>query len=257
MGGQALVDHDELQGDIAAYAASRLEGEERARLEVHLKTCDACADLAATWKEIASAVREAGGLLFDRHPDERALREQALAGSTAGDPALARHIASCASCGLEVVAWRKRAAARSATRSASVALSSGGWPGATRRLALALAAGVILGVGLSLLLRPPSHRPIERAERGTEAPSPAPPAWTGPVQLLVLASPVRGEGSPPAFHLEPGPPFALIAAPLVLPETAVDGDRYRFEIRRDALVSRNRDKGRHSGLHHCRRRRLG
>jgi len=234
MGGVRVTDHESWQDEVPAYVASRLEGEARDRFESHLRNCPACVTQVATWKEIVSALHDHGAILFEDHPSEAALRAYALAREGAGDAGIARHLATCASCELEVTAWRTRQALglRSGTiRRRGAAIEARG--GALRAPVLWLGAGLMAGLGLAVLLRlAPTSRPETRERRPAAAMQPV-ATWTGPVQLLVLGSPLRGQGALPTFRIEPDQPFALIAVQPALPESAGDTERYRFLIRRE------------------------
>jgi len=229
-----VSDHESWQDEVPAYVASRLDGEARDRFESHLKACPACAALVATWKGIVSALHDHGATLFEDHPSEAVLRAYALAREGPGDPGIARHLAACAACELEVTAWRTRQALglRSGTihhRGAAV----GARGGAFRTPVLWLSAGLFAGLGLAVLLRlAPALRPERSERRPPAAPQPV-AAWTGPVQLLLLGSPLRGQGALATFRIEPDQPFALIAVQPALPGSAADSERYRFLIRRE------------------------
>ncbi len=245
-----MSDHREWQEEIPAYVAGRLDDRARQALEVHLDGCDACSEIAATWKEIASSMRRGGEELSSPHPDEMALRDYATGGPTSADRRVARHIAYCASCELEVSAWKAREAGLRSPAGGDVrSAPARPWPAGARVAVVAVAIGIIVGVGLAIMFRPtpptealiarqePPPRPIGPMPAGPPpATAPAttrpPAAPAGPVQLLVLGGALRGGERAPAFRIGPEQPFVLIAVQPTLPARAAGGDLYLFEVRR-------------------------
>jgi hypothetical protein len=231
--------------------AGRLEGDPRQGLETHLRECATCPEIVSTWREIVASMRRGAEDLRSPHPDEMTLRDYAAGGEASRDRSVARHVARCASCELEVGAWKARQAGlRPEARPASGRLPVRARPASARMAAGALAVGVIAGAGLALVLlrpaapggapiglQPPSSGPIATGPAGSSpevtAPEPVPPAPPdGPLQLLVLSGALRGGERVPGFRIGPGQPSVLIAVPLELPARAADDDIYLFEIRR-------------------------
>lgn len=243
-----MTDHREWQEEVPAYVAGRLGDEARQAFEAHLSECDACSEIAATWKEIASSMRRGGEELSSAHPDEMALRDYATGGATLANRDVARHIVYCASCELEVSAWKAREAGLRSPAGGEVrSAPAGPWPAGARVAVVAVAIGIIVGVGLAIVLRPappagiqiarqdPSVRPAGPEPVGPSpggAPQPTGPlaAPAGPVQLLVLGGALRGGEPAPAFRIGAAQPFVLVAVQPTLPARAGADDLYRFEV---------------------------
>jgi len=225
-----VTDHDELQSEIPAYVASRLEEDARRRLEDHLRDCDACAEMVEAWRTIAPALRDGGEAIFTPHPPARALREYALGRGEAVDPAHVRHVASCDTCDLEIRVWKEREGGVDAPAGAALwkEQRTPAW-----RPTMALAAGAVLGAAIAaFMLRrptlpgpaaPPTPEPI--ASRLAEG-------IGEPVPLWVLAGPLRGETPVATFTIGREQPYVLIAVRPALAPGAADADIYRFEIHR-------------------------
>ena len=207
--------HEELQGQIAAYAAGRLEPADVAEIEAHLATCDECAEIAETWKPLALALRESGSALLESHPESSMLRAYA-AGSLRGEAAsgVARHLAGCGACALEVEAWapERRKTLPTPVRSTFTRF---GMPAS-------LAAGLVVGLGIGL-----TYRPAPRIDAASPAPS---RSSAGAASLIALERPTRGAVKPAVFRLESGQDFAPLLVPVVVPEAAGPADRFRFAI---------------------------
>ena len=220
--------HEDLRGRIPAYVLSKLEPEARRELESHLRECKPCSELVAVCREIASVLRDGGKDLFGRHPTPLTLREYALDGEAARDSEVARHVTSCAECGLDVAVWKARQQGGPAfltEQSGTLA------PASRRRLRpLALAAGVVLGIGLTLALRsflsPAAPTPLPGPDDPRRMASSTEPAF-----LVVLGSPLRGRSDVPSFRVATGQPYVLVAVQPVLPPDATGTAVYRFEIR--------------------------
>src|SRR5206468_9322623 len=105
----SMTSHEEIQLELAAYAASRLERDAGRRLEEHLRGCQDCREMLETFVPFARALGEGGEALFEPHPSESTLRRYARAGKAAGMEDVARHLDFCASCSLQVGAWKRQA----------------------------------------------------------------------------------------------------------------------------------------------------
>lgn len=220
-----MPDHEELQNDIPEYLASRLEREARQRLERHLRECEACAERVRTGRGLVSAMRAGGEEIFSPHPSEVALRAYALGERTAERAAIARHLATCATCELEVSAWKFREEA--SRRGLAAAAPRAAEPRASRHRIhpLSLAAGLLVGVGVAVLAR--LGLPPELPAPPTAAPA---AEWSGAAPLFVLESPLRGAEGPATYPIEGDAPYVLLAVQPALPEGAPDASVYRFAI---------------------------
>jgi hypothetical protein len=201
-----LTDHQEFQVELAAYAASRLEGEPARRLEAHLRECEECREMASLLKEFGRTLKEGGETLFEAHPSPDMLRDfsRGAAGRGRGAPGqgtqvIVRHLESCASCGLEVEALRSAAVV---PRKISIG-----------RMAGPLAAGVVLGIGLATFARMVLP-PLRETGRG----APTPTATAGP--MLVLPRLVRGSEEKVTYAVDRGSGYVVVACPAAVPEDA-------------------------------------
>ena len=210
--------HEEAQGLIPAYAASRLEGAELDALRAHLGGCEACSELATGIGEIAAAIASGGEGMLDPHPEESQLRAHALGRHAEGAERVRRHLESCARCSLEVASWRGGTPGPGRSELATGGRASSSW----RQAAALLAAGVVLGMGLTALW----HRSFGP---GTDGMSPS--AWSGPVDLHLLPAPTRGEESLAQFRLRKGQPATILHLRRVLPDPHSPDERFRVIIR--------------------------
>jgi len=224
--------HSEVLEAIPAYLSGRLEPDAARAVDAHTDACASCAATLDECRGLLATMRAGGRVLFEPHPDEQRLRAQALGNSAGDDPAIARHLAACPSCQIEVVAWKRREEALAVGRGAAAGRRGAGavWrDGAVWRVAALLVVGVAVGAALDrLLLTPPPATVQDRV-------APQPPATTsavldGPVPLVILRGTVRGTDAPPVVHVEPGSPTILLAVPPPLPRQAAGTDRYRFAI---------------------------
>ena len=193
-----MTDHREFQLELAAYTASRLEGEPARRLEAHLTECDECREMASLLKEFGRTLREGGETLFEAHPSPALLRDFARGAAGKGTEAIVRHLESCASCGLEVEALRRVTVHRKNS------IGKMAWP---------LAAGVVLGVGLATFARmmlPPQRE----TGQGVQTPT----ATAGP--MLVLPRLVRGTGEKVTYAADRNSGVVVVACPAKVPEDA-------------------------------------
>ena len=213
-----MTEHEPLQREIPAYVASRLEGEALKRLEQHLSECRNCAAIVTTWKQLAPSFRGEMEELLRPHLAIDTLRDFALGRTADEDGAISGHLEVCASCSMDVAAWRAWQERRpvSAKRPAGVA--------PVRRLRLShalLAAAVLVGVVLSVVLY------FAVPTRGRPSPG---PAWSGTAPLLVLHGTFRDGRDASEYSLLPGQPFLPIALQPLLPEYVESALRYRLDL---------------------------
>ena len=169
-----MINHEQLQEQIPAFLAARMDPEESGQVENHLNGCEECADLVRVGTELVRGMRDGKEEVFTPHPDVRMLRRYSLGEELDGRADLVRHVASCASCELEVAAWRRWGKVKATSTQEEEFRRARG-----RRFTWkpALAAGILLGIGLTFGLR-------------GLAPQSAP--WTGSAALLTLEAAYRG-----------------------------------------------------------------
>ncbi len=207
-----MINHEQLQQQIPAFLAARLDPEESGQVENHLNDCEDCADRVQVGTELVRGMRDGKEEVFTPHPDVRMLRRYSLGEELEGRANLVRHVASCASCELEVAAWRRWGKVKATSTQEEEFRRAKG-----RRFTWkpALAAGILLGIGLTFGLR-------------GLAPQSAP--WTGSAALLTLEAAYRGAAAVPQILVEPGQPYLPLVVSPELPQTAQAGDRFRFAI---------------------------
>jgi hypothetical protein len=230
--------HEEYAEQIADYAAERLSEADRRRLEDHLAACVECSEVASTWKRLGPAIRKDGERLLSPHPDVKSLADYALGAGRAANLQIARHLASCASCELEVSGWRLKQAGERARPKGAAALAAGGAPYRTRigalfasRHVLSLAAGLAIGVGLAVTLMPPPPPPALAPEAGApEAGAPAAALqWGGPAQMLVLGQ-LRGGAGAATLRVAAEPAYVVLALQPIVPDEAPGDEKYRCRL---------------------------
>jgi putative zinc finger protein len=220
-----VTPHENYQSLIPAYIARRLEGEELRRLEAHLGGCEGCREMVSSLRELVAGLHGGGEAIFEPHPEVSELRSFALGEATASREAVVRHLEVCASCELEARAWRARPQILPAARGGSASLRPGLLPAA----ALSAAAGVIVGGALALVLRTSpagspggAARPAEMGEQGEEV-----------AQIVLPASPLRGDGTARVYHLPASQKHFVVDFQPLLPEGPVSEGTFVFEAKRD------------------------
>jgi len=207
-----LTEHREFQHDLAAWTASRLEGEARLRLEAHLAECDECRELASLMREFGRAMQEGGEALFEAHPSPAALLEHARGGA---DEAMLRHLEICAACRLEVDGWTRTAIPGKNTIKRMV------WP---------LAAGVLLGVGLATFARmamesrPAGVPGVPNPASGPGAAVAGPMLFLPPLQRGVTERVVHAAGGDVGFE--------VVACPARIPDDASPDQGFEYAVKK-------------------------
>jgi len=226
--GGAVSDHAEWQDLIPGYVAERLDAAERSRLEPHLRDCPDCAETVATWREILRVSHGREGDLFSAHPDTAVLHRYARDATSAEARKVAQHLASCATCEIEVSAWHLSLRRQVPGR---IALSAGPIRLTAAVAALCLLAGILLGAFIGLRLSNRGSRPpiTERTARSTEGTS-VPGTLDGPVPLLLLRGSMRGSEAEPAFEIDPRQSVVLLGAVPAIPAHATDEARFRLTL---------------------------
>ena len=211
-----MINHEQLQEQIPAFLAARLDPEASGQVENHLNGCEDCADLVRVGTELVRGMRDGKEEVFTPHPDVRMLRRYSLGEELDGRADLVRHVASCASCELEVAAWRRWGKVKATSTQEEE------FRRAQRRRFTwkpALAAGILLGMGLTFGLRGLAPQSVE-----------APAAWTGSTALLTLEAPYRGATPVAQIVVQPSQPYLPLVVLPELPQAAQAGDRFRFAI---------------------------
>jgi Putative zinc-finger len=223
------MSHQEIEELLADYVAARLSADQRRFVEGHLADCASCRDAVDDLEAIGASVAAQGEAMFGTHPEPGALRQFAAADGAGADPAIERHIAACASCGLEVEFWRRRSARRPAGPEAEAPSRRLGWTAIGAAAAAAAIAGILVGML------------IERSSRPSVATSPSEVAPSGPAPEVAAAAPIlhvlpailRGaETTPLVWMLDPSEMQIAAAVPLALPSGVDDAENVRFELRR-------------------------
>ncbi len=236
------MEHARIQADLPAFAAGRIEGEERRRLEEHVAFCERCSEMLTSLREIHAAFQSRGESLLDPHPDGDEVRAFAL-GEKPADERIERHLQVCASCDLEARAWRSRPDAARAGASERPA----GIRSLPRRVPVPAAAGLLLGIALGLAAsllwqagatRPPEGEAARALPESATSPPPegaaaAPKKWSGPARTIVLPRALRGDASDLEVTLGSGEEYVNLAVPDFLAAAVPDRARYGFTIREE------------------------
>ncbi|MCI0656633.1 MAG: zf-HC2 domain-containing protein [Acidobacteria bacterium] len=207
---------------LPAYAASRLEGAAAKRMEDHLRECAGCREMAESLREFGDAIREGGAALMEPHPSEAEIRGYARGESVSDRGRIERHLAVCATCSLEVETWKRGSGALFDSRSKPKVGGLHRWGS----VALASAAGLVIGFGMARLLNDasapgPSVSPTQDLQERV--------LTAGP--LLILPRALRGEGLAVTYRIDPKQEFVAMACPVSIPDDATPDDRFRYEIR--------------------------
>ena len=197
-----MTSHDALQESIPDYLAGRLEEGERDRLERHLEDCEDCAAMAGTWAEIVGGLRDGGAELLSPHPEPTELRDHARSGEASAE--LRDHLQTCATCAIEVDAWRRWL---SESRQAA--------PAPRRRSFLSSVLPVAAGLLVGALLTTLAMQGL-RTDPG------------GATPLLILEPPLRGAATSGTVRLSPERPYVLLG---LSPPRSAASDALRVSLR--------------------------
>jgi hypothetical protein len=211
-----MTRHEQLQEQIPAFVADRLDGTESGQVQEHLSDCEDCTDLVRVGNELVQGLRDGKEEIFTAHPDARMLRRYSLGEEVDGRGELVRHVASCASCELEVSAWRRWGKVKpTSTQEEEFRAAQGrsiNWKSA-------LAAGILLGMGLMFGLRDIGPQPAQ-----------APTPWTGSAALLTLEAAYRSAAPVAQIFIEPHQPYLPLVVSPELPPMTPAGEHFRFAI---------------------------
>ena len=197
--------HERFQQEIAAFLAGRLTDEETTEIRNHVRSCEECAGVVEAWAPAAVGFRQAGDELLSPHPESRELLKYGRGETTAGE-ALGRHLETCSTCLLEVEGARVGSIVREIRPSRKL----------TRYVSMALAAGLVLGLGLATLLPGPGE---QRAQ------------GSGATHLYTLEAVVRSSNAPTVLTVDQGStvlPLVLIPA---IPDGASPEAVFMIDIR--------------------------
>ena len=231
-----MTSHDEIREHLADLISSRIEPDQRRRVEAHLAGCTECRELVKDLEEMRKQVREAGESIFEPHPDPSALHRIGSGERGAQDTQIERHLAACPTCRLEVEAWKRIQASKGPARltpGGVTRLEPSARPAASALwIGLSAAAGIVLGCLVTLLivssktprLHPPPSGGSPTADHQASIPTLQP-------VLHVLPELLRDEQIPvQKWVLDPAEPYVSVAVPLTLPVKASDAERFRFEM---------------------------
>ncbi len=232
------MSHQELEDLLADYVAARLSADQRRFVEGHLADCASCHDAVDDLRMIGARVAEQGEAMFGTHPDPGTLRRFAAADGEGADPAVGKHVAACASCGLEVEFWRRRSARRPAASETEALIRRRGRAAIGTAAAAAALAGLLVGMLIERLGRPsvPTSSPAVASTRPAPEVAAAAPvaaaASDAPI-LHVLPAILRGaETTRQVWTLDSSETQVAAAVPLALPSGVGDAETVRFELRR-------------------------
>lgn len=165
--------------------------------------------------------------MFEPHPTPAALHRYVVEGDGKEAASIRRHLETCATCQLEVEAWKR------IDRPKQPASAVGGRP-SLPWMSLAAGVGALLGllVGWRVLSTAPPVRPEV----------PAPPAASpagGPARVLVapvmhILPALMRSGDVPVqpWSLDPGAPYLSVGVPISIPADIPESERYSFELQK-------------------------
>ncbi|HEU5179501.1 MAG TPA: hypothetical protein VFW45_01815 [Candidatus Polarisedimenticolia bacterium] len=229
----------------------------------HLKICARCGREAPVLLAAVRAIRAAPAAALEGHPPSDQIVALALApeaGMLEVDPGAAEHVAACAICAAEVKEVRRAEEVRSRLR-APAPLGLGRVLGnlanlpsgpVMRRLAWVAGLGIlVLAYPAYLGLRrvPQLRGEVEQLDTRTrqleaevrDLSSSLARAiqaadllthWSGPVPLIALSSPVRGQATRQTLKLDPTAPYILVSVRPILSDPSDERDIYRVLILR-------------------------
>lgn len=250
------MDHRTIQLELPGYLRGDVDASTRASVEHHLESCSECAAFVRTLGPIAAAMTSAGTALLDEHPSASRLRGHAVGETEDPDGEVERHLETCGTCSAEVDVWRREGADhpfgvgtstptavparddRADREARLIRFRRYRWAGGS------LAAGLILGVGLSGFLRDPALEPpvpttpTTAVETTVETPTPSPepvaaapePAWSGRVPVRYLEPPTRSDAATIEIVLAPGQPYAILSVVADVPSDTPGDAACRFEV---------------------------
>jgi hypothetical protein len=142
------------------------------------------------------------------------------------------HIDGCPLCLLEVEAWRALAGPPDvAAGRRRAALPAEGrrrpWRGALAAAAAGLVAGLLLA-RLTHDLETPAGRTLPDSEAAGSEERQLPAPWTGPVGVLMLGGPLRGDEA--ALVIPPDHAYVVLAVPLDVPASLLPDAAIEFSI---------------------------
>lgn len=203
------TDHERIKLEIAAFLAERLSDEKSSEVRDHLATCGDCAAIVEAWAPAALGFRQAGPELLESHPDSLTLLKVGRGEEQAGDE-LSRHLATCATCLLEVQGAGNGVPVQVAGPTMTTARP------AIRTVSMALAAGLVLGLALATLWMTPGSR---------FAGSP------GAIRLYTLEETVRSSDDGAVLEVDGDDTLLPLVMIPAVPQDAKPEEPFRIEIR--------------------------
>ncbi len=223
-----MTEHSERRFDLPGYVAGRLGPAEREEVARHLAECGECRELEDSIREMASGIREGGEAIFEPHPPERILRRIGQGEAVPERDGIDRHLKLCATCELEVEAWRADTGGASSSAAVLREPIRRREARSTMSFGLGLAAGLVVGVSLAILLR--SALLPKGDARPTRIVETAPPPSPAAVLLRVLPAALRGESKAVRWEIGRTEKWIAVGVPLALPGRFDEKTPIRFEL---------------------------
>jgi anti-sigma factor RsiW len=235
---ERMTEHDDLQFDIPALLASRLDEPSRVRLEKHLAECASCSETVSVARGILGALEEGGEAVWEEHPSIDRILDLATDSGPVEAGRFAAHVSVCPTCTLEIDAWKAIHAKGLAAPPRSSDLEDRRLRGAPAPIRsrvppalLGLAAGVLLGAALTAILIGRGGAGAPGGGTGPGLTSPAP--WSGAPRWAQLELPRRGGGEEKPLSvvsISAEDPTVLLLVPAEFSRAGGSGGSYAFEI---------------------------
>ena len=220
---------EEFRALLADFVSARLAPEQSRLVDQHRQTCPDCGEIVADLETMKAQIQKSGEAMFEPHPAPAILHRYVLEGGGKGAAQIQRHLETCATCQLEVEAWKRIQPARAGARSPAPRPSLS-W------MSLAAGVGALLGLlaGWRFLSTAPPVGP------GIPAPPATPPAAENPRPLVApvihtLPALMRSGDIPvKPLSLDRNEPYLNVAVPISVPADLPPSESFRFELQRPA-----------------------